>query len=360
MAIKLNVRSVRDLGPQFADNPHDMVGQDGAYSIPMEDETLWFFGDTFLGRRVPGESLWYPGGVPVGHADMSGKSGIRRMINNCGLILPATDGRRGLRNFRYICDSTGDIRPLIPLAPDEDPDWFRIWCLHGIALGSKIILYFIKVEMLEGGPFPVNFRIVGSGLASGRRDEWTFRRILRNGSSILWGETDPHFATAVLHDIPSSWLYLYGSRQQASGEQVSCLARVRPHAIEDPASYEYLSALTPAWGPSPAQAIPVFSGMPNELSVSYNAYLGQYLAVHAFNLSGDLVGRTAPAPWGPWTDPIVLCSVRHERTHPLPYPPLVYAGKEHPELAIEDGQVLYLTYVEFEEYFPHLIEVTLA
>ena len=100
--------------------------------------------------------------------------------------------------------------------------------------------------------------------------------------------------------------------------------------------------------------------MPNELSVSRNAYLGQYLAVHSYNLSGDIVGRTAPAPWGPWTDPVVLWSLRSERTRPLPYPVLVYAGKEHPELAADGGRILYLTYIEFEEYFPHLIEVTLA
>jgi hypothetical protein len=25
-----------------------------------------------------------------------------------------------------------------------------------------------------------------------------------------------------------------------------------------------------------------------------------------------------------------------------------------------EGKILYLTYIEFEEYFPHLVEVTLA
>ena len=52
--------AARDLGPLFADNPHRMVGQDGAFSIPLDaGETLWFFGDT-LDRPPPpaGQSLW--------------------------------------------------------------------------------------------------------------------------------------------------------------------------------------------------------------------------------------------------------------------------------------------------------------
>jgi hypothetical protein len=38
---------------------------------------------------------------------------------------------------------------------------------------------------------------------------------------------------------------------------------------------------------------------------------------------------------------------------------LVYAGKEHPCLSRENGRILYITYVEFEEYYPHLLEVSL-
>src|SRR5438552_11054175 len=84
----LKVASARDLGPMFVNNPHRMIGQDGAFSIPLESgRTLWFFGDTLIGKRIPGQSLWYRDGKPVGHADMSGKGSIDRMINNTGLIL---------------------------------------------------------------------------------------------------------------------------------------------------------------------------------------------------------------------------------------------------------------------------------
>ena len=35
-------------------------------------------------------------------------------------------------------------------------------------------------------------------------------------------------------------------------------------------------------------------------------------------------------------------------------------AREHPELAADGGRRIYLTYIEFEEYFPHLVEVTFA
>jgi hypothetical protein len=105
--------------------------------------------------------------------------------------------------------------------------------------------------------------------------------------------------------------------------------------------------------------VPVMEGMPNEMSVSWNDHLGSYLAVHSLGLTGHVVGRTAPAPWGPWSEPVILHTVRPERAEPLPYPTLIYAGKEHPALAEDGGRVLYVTYIEFEEYFPHLLEITL-
>jgi hypothetical protein len=337
-----------------------MVGQDGAFSIPCGRRTLWFFGDTLIGRRTPGQSLWYPGGKPVGPDDMSGKWGIERMLNNTGLLLSDQDGRAGMAHFQYICDERGYLRALIPLEADEHPDRHRIWCLHGACFGERVVLFFVKVEMVSEGPFPVNFRVVGSGMAVGDTKGWIFKRVYRRGSCILWGENDPHFAAAILRMAGDPWVYLYGSRQDPSGIQGAYIARVTPEQISRPEMFEYLSSHAPLWSSHVSESVPVFHDMPNELSVSYNGYLGAFLAVHSLGLTGQIVARTAPSPWGPWSDPSVLWSVRPERPIPLPYPPLVYAGKEHPALSRDNGRVLYITYVEFEEYYPHLVELTLA
>lgn len=354
------MESVRDLGPQFVDNPHEIVGHDGAYSIPLNEEALWFFGDTLIGKRVPGESLWYPNGKPVGPYDMSGKGLIKRMINNSGLILRDKTGKYGLRSYRYICDEKGNVRQLVPRLPDEHPDKYRIWCLHGCFLGDKVYLYYVKVKMVETGPLPVNFEVMGSGLAVGNRNDLQFERITYKGSTLFWKENEPRFGAAVLVDPIEEWVYVYGAIQDSRGVQRCYLARVRPDEIEKREKYAYLTSLKPQWSPNLGKAISIMSDMPNEMSVSFNEYLGCYLAVHSLNLTGKIVGRTAPNPWGPWTDPVVLYEVTVHREKPLPYPPLIYAGKEHPELSEKKGKVIYITYVEFEEYFPHLIEVALA
>ena len=214
----------------------------------------------------------------------------------------------------------------------------------------------IKVKMLETGPLPVNFEIVGSGLAVGSSRDWKFRRVVRDGSSILWPAEQPHFATAFLQPAGEEFVYCYGTVNQ-SGTQNCYLARVRGSEIERPERWEYLTSCEGAWSPRVAEAVVLFSGMPSELSVSWNPHLRAYLAVHSFDLTGKIVARAAPQPWGPWSEPVTLWTVK--KPHPFPYMQLIYAGKEHPELSGDGGRRIYLTYIEFEEYFPHLVEVTL-
>jgi hypothetical protein len=354
----LVVEAARDLGLMFEKNPHKMVGQDGAFSIPLEpNRTLWFFGDTLVGTRPPaGQSLWMIDGKPVGAADMSGRGTFERMINNTGLVLRHKTGSDPLEDFQYITGGDGKLRPLIPLKDDEHPDRDRIWCQHGISFGEKIVLSFIKVRMLDDGPLPVNFEIVGSGLAAGSSKDWTFRRVTRHGNSILWPAGQPHFATAFLRPTGDDFVYAYGTVNQ-SGVQNCYLARVRADEIERPERWNYLTNCEGAWSPHVNEATVLFSGMPSELSVSWNAHLGAYLAVHSLDLTGKIVGRLAPTPWGKWSEPVALWTVK--KPHPFPTLQLIYAGKEHPELAGDRGRRIYLTYIEFEEYFPHLVEVTL-
>jgi hypothetical protein len=356
----IEVESARDLGPQFVQNPHRMIGQDGAFSIPLSDgQTLWFFGDTLIGKRISGHSLWVRDGKFVGHADMTGHAPIDHMYNNTALLLRNKSGAKGLQSFTYLTNPDSSLKTLLPLEGDEHPDWDRIWCQHGIELNDRIYLSFIKVKMLEAdGPLPVMFEIVGSGLAVGSKTDWKFKRITRDGSSILWSADQPHFATAFLLSPDHDYVFHYGTVKRGD-RQLCFVARTRPDRIEQIDQYEYFASNEPTWERDISKAISIFDGMPSELSVSFNAYLNSYLAVHSLDLTGKIVARTAPNPWGPFGEPVELWQAKAEAPKELDYMTLIYAGKEHPELAGAGGKVLYLTYIEFEEYFPHLIEVTL-
>lgn len=352
----IKIKSVRDLGIQFKDNPNMMIGQDGAYSIPLENKILWYFGDTLIGKRRKGESIWYPNGKAVGPKDMSGRGTIRQMLNNTGLLLYNRNCKDGFRDFKYITDDSGNIKTLIPLLRNEHNDEIRVWCLHGVYLNENVYLFFIKVRMIEEGIFPVNFDVIGSGIAVGSKKDWGFNRLTLNNSDVIWNKDKPKFASAVLKDEQNNLLYLYGVVQDKVGVQQCYLAKVIANKIENFEQYEYLSSNSPEWNKDIRKAIPVFSGMPNELSVSYNSYLNKYLAVHSLDLTGKIVGRTSRTPWGPWSEPTTLYEVKVERELELPYPILIYAGKEHPSLSVNNGKIIYITYVEFEEYYPHLIE----
>lgn len=355
---ELKVLEARDLGPQFVNNPNKMVGQDGSYSIPLKEGCLFFFGDTLIGKRTENESLWYPGGQPLGPDDMSGIGGLEKMITNTGLLCFNKSGRNGFDDFNYILDNENQLKHLITPENDEDLKRHRIWCLHGVNVNDKIYLYFIKIKMLNEGEPPSNFEIIGSGLAVGSEKDWNFKRVFYNDSYILWNYGGPTFASAVLYEEGFDYVYLFGSKKEPVGFQTAYLSRVKPVDIENIERYEYFVSEEEGWSNDISKSKPVFSGMPNELSVSYNKHLGCYLAVHSLDLTGKIVGRTAPNPFGPWSEPVTLWQVIPQKNITGPHLELIYAGKEHPSFAEQNGKTIYATYIEFEEYFPHLIEIT--
>lgn len=341
---KLSVVNARDLGFLFAENNVKMIGQDAAYSIPINsEEALWIFGDTF-----------------VGTFDETGRRIIERMPNNTGLICRSKDAASGLTDFTYLTDESGELRQLIPLAPDEKPGEYHIWAMHGCCIDMKVYLYYIRVRILPEGQWPYKFDVAGSGLAVANYPDLIFKRLENNSSTILWQKDEPLFGVSVLPVKQDGFVYIYGSYLK-DWKHHCALARVPFDSIEYLSYYEYLITPKPEWSVDQTKAISIMEGMPTEMSVSFNPYLGCYLAVHSWETKGQIVGRTALHPWGPWSDPVILWTSKVPLRNPLVYNgPLVYAGKEHLELAKENGKIIYLTCVEFEEYYPRLIEVALA
>lgn len=361
---KLEVKKVRDLGPQFTDNVHRMVGQDGAYSIPLSKKTLWFFGDTLIGERPTEGSLWYVGEESIKPGELAeGWDRIDEIISNTGLLLKHNLGSKGFTDFKYICDEYGNIKQLVKPLPDENFVKERIWCLHGFPLNNKLYLFYQKVEIIEDETnlFPVSFNVIGTGLSVGDTTNWDFTRLVLRGSTIIWPGNQPQFGAVSFKVHEEERIYLYGVLfDHMTGIQNCYLARVRWDNVEDFSSYEYLVNDVPTWSPKVYNANPIFTGPPNELSVSRNDYLGCFLAVHSNNITGEIVARTTDHLWGSWSPPILLYKAERLVKNPLPYPPLIYAAKEHPELAKKGGKILYITYIEFEEYYPHLLEVELT
>ena len=90
------------------------------------------------------------------------------------------------------------------------------------------------------------------------------------------------------------------------------------------------------------------------MSAAFNPHLGKYVAFHSLHREHKIVMRTAPKITGPWSKPQIVY-----RPQRVGQADLIYAAKEHPELARNNGRIVYLTFVNSATYIPQMIELTL-
>ena len=140
------------------------------------------------------------------------------------------------------------------------------------------------------------------------------------------------------------FVYQYGTPAGRGG--LVHLARVPEKEILDLGAYEYWDG--GAWVPkNPDVAAPIAFGGVGELSVQYNAFLGQYLMLTT-DERNSVVMRRAPAPTGPWGAPEVLIDG--------PELPSMYGAYMHPW---SSGPDLYFLTTVHSNYNVLLMRTTL-
>jgi hypothetical protein len=340
-ASELLVASVRALGDQFLRNSVNVTGLDGATSTQLPSgDTLWMFGDTVEG---PFESIR--------------KLELTRLRSNTGAIVPPQDASDGIKKFRFLSEDEKRPRQLIPFADDEDPARNRIWAIHGVCVGENIFLFYHRISLLKGVDVFENFQLDGMGIARANVSDLNFTRLKApDGTREFWKGSEPTFGVFV--ERTADYVYLWGSLGTAM-----YLARTRPDGIDDRASYEYLvqaptrdkPASDVRWSKKLEMTAPLFDSVPNEMSAAYNPHLDKYVAFHSHHRENRIVLRTAPRITGPWSLPQTVYQPPKKTDADL-----IYAAKEHPELARHGGRVLYVTYVNSATYVPQMIEITLT
>jgi Domain of unknown function (DUF4185) len=334
------VASVRSQGKQFQANSVGVTGCDGATSIVLPTgDAIWLFGDTIEG---PFESI-------RGLA-------LDDKLSNTAAIVPMQDVSAGVKNFRFLTEANcKKPRQIVPFTEGEDPATQRVWPIHGACVGSRIYVFYHRISLIPGVDVFDNFHLDGMGIARANVGEWQFERLLApDGTREFWKGDQPTFGVFVLS--VDGYAYVWGSLMTGM-----FLARTRPGSIADKVSYEYLVAAPtmsdprkePRWSKAFEPTASLFDSVPNEMSVSYNRHLGRYIAIHSLLRENKIVLRTAPQITGPWSDAEVV--FRPERTNDSD---LIYAAKEHPELARENGRIIYVTFVNSASYVPQLIELT--
>jgi hypothetical protein len=337
----LRVASAHLLGNQFQNNSVNVTGQDGATSILLpKGDSLWLFGDTVEGpfksiRNLP----------------------LKDKLSNTGVLVPPQDVRKGIQKFRFLTEASGKrARQLIPYINGELPAAQRLWPIHGTCIGDDIYVFYHRISLIPGVDVFDNFKLEGMGIARAKVDQLVFERLRGpDGSYEFWKGDQPTYGVFV--EQREGYVYLWGSLMTGM-----FLARTSPNAIADLASYEYLieapttqePGRKPRWSKTFAPTASLFDSVPNEMSAAYNRHRGCYIAIHSYLRENQLVMRSAPSITGPWGAAEVIY-----RPAQIKADDLIYAAKEHPELARENGRTIYVTFINSSTYVPQMLELTL-
>jgi hypothetical protein len=186
---------------------------------------------------------------------------------------------------------------------------------------------FYGLIYAEPGDF--NFEGVGSSIATWTEFESGPTRPVIDPDAahpdLLWSADEPAFVAGV---IDGDHLYGFACEQVGLGRPCT-LARAPLDRVQEHDAWEWWDGS--AFGDGAHAEL--FQGAPI-LSVSFNPWLGAWLAVYSPPFDGVIYGRTAPELTGPWSEAAVLYD---------PPADTPYDANPHPDLET-DGRTLYLTY----------------
>jgi hypothetical protein len=384
----VRVASVERVGTLFAGNKAGVIGQDGSYSVPLSDGSVfWSFGDTLIG---PGREGYDPSEELLDDwltKNEYARTNVRMLSNTAGISRSAVASL--LPDIAYLPSGGIAGEPIPPDAQRRRSGgrYRPFWPMDGICIEGRLYLFYILVDCgTEAKPGEVDINVYGTGIATALAP-WTKLERLEPDISVrppsdpenspeapfcFWnnernadGAQIPDFGVAALKRIIDGFAYIYGSRVATQGGLVKhevCVARAPTGTFERLSTWRYFDGQ--GWRADPASSACVFSGNSNELSVAWNPYLGRYVSFYGY--AGDnyragsrqagamaqLRMRSSAAPEGPWSEEMLVCEL------PLSIPAdYCYAGKEHPEYQEEGGKVTYVTFVSHQRYFPELLKI---
>jgi hypothetical protein len=171
----------------------------------------------------------------------------------------------------------------------------------GVSLGGNQFVNFMSIrDWNSPGSWSTNYSAIA--MSSDNGETWgVYPGTIRTPDS---GNENFQMGAFLKPGPGDPYVYSYGTPNGRGGS--AYVSRVSPAFVPDLTKYEYWDGNT--WAPgNPAAAVPVIPGPVGEMSVQYNTYLKQYLALYC-NGPNDVVMRTAPTPQGPWGPEQMLVS----------------------------------------------------
>ncbi len=142
------------------------------------------------------------------------------------------------------------------------------------------------------------------------------------------------FGAAILK--AAGFVYLYGLRECPSHDKSMILARVPDGHLENFHRWRFYTGKE--WSRLSSRAADLCPDVANEYSVSWLPALHRYVLICTPNgLSGNIIARTAPNPWGPWSNAKI---VYHCPEAPWGHGIFCYAAKAHPMLSTAPNELI--------------------
>ena len=294
------------------------IGADGNYAVSVtSDRTLWFFSDTWIGR--------------VAH----GRRTNATLVNN-SVGVQTGQGTGARVEFHWTTNASG--RASAFFLPDDGRGWF--WPVGGTMVDGRLHLLLWQMEKTDGpGVFGFRHAAVWHGEVENPLDpppQWRVKQA-KLPFTELTGKRQLLFGAAVLRHGDDVFIYGTEDRpgERGFGRRM-VLARAPAVALGDFAQWRFFR--DGAWEEDFHRSAPLAPGMASEYSVALLPGARQFIAVtHDALLSPDIVARTAPQPWGPWSEAVKIYKCPEAGWNKGIF---CYAGKAQPSLSSSNELVI--------------------
>jgi Domain of unknown function (DUF4185) len=310
----LRVATVEDMGPLSM--PARVTGRDGGASALIRGRLLFTFGDTFLTAKAEdGTTLRSATGA---WSDPQAPLALSETLDAAGLpqqLIPYTTAE--------VADNARDVRNGWALWPG--PILFDD--------GQEALIVFQQIRRRNGSDFS------GQGIGVARVVPGETRAT--RDAALLFVSPEPLFGSGGAM-VDATHVYLYECSIIGYLNMGCRLARAERAQADQRAAYRYYDGT--GWSTDITQAKVVIEHAASGITVHWNAWIGQYVAVHSELLGNRIQLRSAPHPEGPWSGAVTIETSAGGILPAAPASSFNYLAQEHQALSSTDGRTIVVGY----------------
>jgi hypothetical protein len=307
----LAVDHVDDLGAFSA--PATVVGRDGTTSALLGDRIVWTFGDTFLTKATPDD----------GTSVRSSTAGWSAPDAALALDEQVDDGGVPFQLVPYTAPELAQNQT----APQNG---VALWPTASFATSAtNVVIVFQHVIRASGG-----FAADAIGTAELAKDA----PVATRDPSFLFQSPEPLFGNGGVA-TDDTFAYFFECESTGVLDDGCKVARAPVASVTSRSAFQFWDGA--AYQSDVAKAAVFIDHASYALSITFNPWLGRWLAVYGKPLSDDVGLRAADHLEGPWTDPEVVVP---GATFVTGDAGVNYLAREHVELRSSDGKTIVIGY----------------